>query len=223
MSADEKFNKAALICILDTHQIVFKPRPTLKHNKTGIVERKVKKIKMIVKKLDREVMTSNADMVLSRTVFISNFFSVSRPLSSFQLVRGYHSSIIGLPSRVVSQELLDVHIEQTATRAIQRALRSNSSHFARQFAYRQDDVFFVWYDSSKQNEKDMWIKAKVINVHTHYFEVKRLVNAAENTGPPIRSAYEDVRLAPKSELTQELLERSLEEELGLMDGGENVQ
>ena len=70
-----------------------------------------------------------------------------------------------------------------------------------------------------QNEKVEWVKAKVVKSEQHY----RLARKSTR-GPPMRIAYEDVRLAPKGSLTQELLSCSLEQELQKhsVDGGVNT-
>lgn len=45
---------------MQTHGIVFKPRPTRKHNKTGAVERKIQSVKGIIRKLDGEISGASA-------------------------------------------------------------------------------------------------------------------------------------------------------------------
>lgn len=220
VSADDEYNRKRLRAFLDAHSITFKPRPTRRHNKTGIIERKIQTVKAIIRRMDKEITSASAEEIVARAVFMSNVFSGTRILSSFQLVRGYQPSILGIPATTVPTELLDAHVEQVATRAIQRAMRSRSCTFAPQKAYKPGKALWVWYATTKGNERDEWIKAQVVRTHQHYLEAKRIFNGNAARGPTMKPAYEDVRIAPTSPLAQELMSCSLEQELGLTaDGG----
>lgn len=222
ISADDEYNRKHLRAFLIAHSVTFKPRPTRRHNKTGIVERKIQTVKEIIRRMDKEITSASAEEIVSRAIFMSNFFSGTHILSSFQLVRGYQPSILGIPPSTVPPDLLHAHTEQVATRALQRAMRSRSSTFAPQQAYKPGDVIWVWYATTKGNERDEWVKAEVVHTHPHYMEAKRIVNGRHARGPHMKPAYEDVRIAPQSQLTQELMSCSLEQELGLLaDGGED--
>ena len=208
ISADDEFNRAPLQQFLNVHNISFKPRPTRRHNKTGIVERKNATVKAILSKLNDESSEASVEVLIKRAAFLSNLFSGSRLLSSFELVRGYLPSVVGLPSSLVTQELLDAHKEQTAIRKMQRLLHSRAHHSHQPELFNSGDNVWVFYNSSKQNEAAEWIKATVITACPHYLEVRR-----SNRGPPMRIAYEDVRFAPRGELATELMSCTLEEEL----------
>lgn len=49
-------------------------------------------------------------------------------LTSFQLARGNQLSILGIPSNLSSQKLLDAHIEQTDTKSIHRVPRESAKN-----------------------------------------------------------------------------------------------
>ena len=208
VSADDEFNCVALQQFLRAHNIEFKPRPTRRHNKTGIVERKNATIKAILGKLDDELSDATANTLLKRATFFSNMFSGSHILSSFELVRGYRPSVVGLPCNSVTQELLDAHKEQVATRKLQRLLKSRNHHCHQPDLFIAGDRVWVFYKTSKQNEAVEWIAATVVAAHPHYLEVRRTAH-----GRPMRVAYEDVRFKPQGLLATELLSCSLEEEL----------
>ena len=208
ISADDEYNRTAVCQFLRAHNIEFKPRPTRRHNKTGIVERKNATIKAIINKLDDEPSNATSETILKRAAFLSNLFSGNKLLSSFELARGYRPSVVGLPQTVVTQELLDAHKEQTAIRKLQKLLHSRSHQGHQPSLFSPGDQVWVFYNTSKQNEAVEWVKATVIAAHPHYLEVKR-----SSRGRPMRVAYEDVRFAPTSALTTELMSCSLEEEL----------
>lgn len=193
-----------------------------RHNKTGIVERKNATIKAILSKLNNESSEASVETLVRRAAFLSNLFSGNRVLSSFELVRGYRPSIVGLPSNLVTQELLDARKEQTPTRKSQRLLQSRAHHSHHPDLFNSGDSVWVFNKTSKQNEAAEWIKATVITAHAHYLEVRR-----SNRRPPMRVAYEDVRFAPRGNLATELMSCSLEDELNkpirTMDENANEQ
>jgi len=80
-----------------------KARPARRHNKLGIVERKNGTLRTIIAKLDSDVTEAGPEVVVSRAAFLSNMFSGSSVLSSFELVRGYSPSVVGIPKHMVSE------------------------------------------------------------------------------------------------------------------------
>lgn len=220
LSADDEYHRKKLTDFLRSHDIQFKPRPARRHNKVGIVERKNGTLKEIIQRLDKDISTMSSDAIVARATFLSNMFSGSRLMSSFELARGYSPSILGLPRTDVSQELLDAHKEQVATRALQRLLRSRSHESPIPDMFRPNDLVWVFYKTTKKNEKVGWVKAKVVKAEKHHLLARR-----SQRGPPMRVAYEDVRLAPQGPLAQELMSCSVEHELGYegpTDGGVNT-
>lgn len=82
-------------------------------------------------------------------------------------------------------------------------------------AYSVTSVGF-WYASSKNIERDEWVRVKVMRTNKHCMEAKRVKNRAELRSLPIKSAYEHVHLAIHSALTQEVMSCTLHQELGLL-------
>ena len=208
LSADDEYNRRPILDYLRTHEIQFKARPARRHNKTGIVERKIGVVKSILYKLNDEVSTAAASSIVARAAFLSNLFSGNRLLSSFELARGFSPSIIGIPPSVVPQELLEAHREQVAIRALQRIAHSRAPAMPHSEIFSPGTPVWVFYRTTKQNEKDGWVEATIVEA-TEYFVLAR----RSQRGPPMRVAYEDLRLAPRNKLTKELLSCSLEDEL----------
>lgn len=209
VSADDEYNRAPLKNYLSAHGIEFKPRPDRRHNKLGIVERKNGTVKTILRKLDDEISDADATTIVSRAAFLSNMFSGNRILSSFELVRGYSLAVIGIPKTMVSEAILVAHKEQVATRTLQRLLHSRAPDTVKKDLFNPGDPVWVFYNTSKQNERVEWIRAKVVSTEDHALVARRSAR-----GPPMIVAYEDVRFAPRGELTTELLACSLEDEMG---------
>ena len=208
VSADDEYNRTSLRKFLAAHQIQFKPRPSRRHNKTGIVERKNGTIKRILSKLDDEQSSADTETILARSAFFSNLFSGSKILSSFELVRGYCPSVVRLPRTIVTDDILQAHREQTAVRIFQRLLHSRIHDVNRSDHFKPGQPVWVFYKTSKQNEPVEWLKTNVVSAHPEFLEVRRAAR-----GQPMRVAYEDVRFAPLGELATGLLSCSLEEEL----------
>lgn len=208
ISSDDEYNRAPLRKYLSTNSILFKPRPARRHNKLGVVERKNGVVKAILSKLNKEHSNTDAVTLVSRAAFLSNLFSGNKILSSFELVRGYSPSVVGIPKSQVTIELLNAHKEQAATCSLQRLLHSRCPTVISKELFNPGDPICVFYGSSKQNEAVEWAKATVVSAEDHIIVARR-----STRGPPMRVAYEDVRFAPRSALTAELRACSLEEAL----------
>lgn len=113
---------------LNTHNIIFKPRPTCPHKKTEIVQHKVPTVKAIISGLGDEKTSASKDTVVALVAFLSNIFSGNCILSSFKLAKGYNPSVVGFPNTMVSQELGDAHHKQAAIRDLIHLNRSRSPH-----------------------------------------------------------------------------------------------
>lgn len=212
LSADDAYDKPEFHQFLKQHNIQYRPRPARRHNKLGAVERKNRTIKAIIQRLDSEITNANADTIIARAVFLSNMFSGSRKLSSFQLTKGYTPSLLGIQSSRITLELLKAHKEQAATRALQTLLHSKNPNHLQRDVLKAGDPIWVYYETSSQAKQKGWVKATVVDAQEHRVLARRSMK-----GPPMRVAYEDVRVAPNSTLTQELMALPLEDELALDD------
>lgn len=100
-SAEYGFNRKPFRDELLKRHSKIKYPPIKRHTKLGVAERKHSTIKWI---LGRPVLVKenvHPELVLSRAVFLENWFSGSSLLRFFQLVNGYSLSIVGIPARLV--------------------------------------------------------------------------------------------------------------------------
>lgn len=142
------------------------------------------------------------------------YFSGSRILSSFGLVRGYSLSIIGVPSNTAPDVLLKAHQRQAATRAPQRLHRSRIPSTVLPNVFQKSAQVLYFYKSSKQNEPVEW-REGVGEAPGRYF-----VLIQNNKGRPSRVGYKDTRLRPTPALTRELIEGNLDDEIAMNATGE---
>ena len=212
LSGDDAYDKPNFHEFLKQHSITYRPRPARRHNKLGSVERKNQTVKSIIRKLDNEITTADAKKIVARAVFLSNMFSGSSKMSSFELAKGYTPSIIGIPSSRVTPELLQAHREQAATRALQKLLHTKNPSVLQSSILQPGDPVWVFYETSSKAKKREWVKSTVVKAEQH-----RVLARRSTKGPPMRVAYEDIRIAPSSQLTQDLMSQTVEEELAADD------
>lgn len=148
-SADSEFTKGPLKRFLATHNVDLAERPVRRHNKTGIVERKHRTIKLVLERLQYDHSTVSDSVLLARATFLSNVFCGSSILSAFELVRGYTPALLGASSSLVSPTLLDAYKDQQCVRALQRLLRSRQPHTIRAESLPPGTPIYYYYKSSK--------------------------------------------------------------------------
>lgn len=206
LSADDEMTSKEIRRFLNGRNIELKGRPVRRHNKTGIIERKNGVVKRILEKIQKEDSTDTDKTIFSRAVFLSNLFTGSKVLSSFELAKGYAPSILGAPRRMVSEELMQAYMEQCETRALQKVMRSRNPSTLSQLHINPGDEILFYFKTSAHNVPDEWREATVVRAHPHYVEVRR-----KEKGPISKVAYEDIRLRPSSALTRELSEGLMED------------
>lgn len=150
-SSDPEFQVARLKQFLKVHAVCIRPRPARRHNRTGIVEGNNGVFKAIFYRPEKETPSATAPELVSRAPFLSNLFTGSSMLSSFQLARGYSPSILGLPPTRVTQELLDAHYEQTALRAIQKLMHARDNNVIPSRLLPTGTEVYVYYNTSSNS------------------------------------------------------------------------
>ena len=132
LTADPGLAGSVMSAFCATHSITWQTRPPRRHNTIGVVERRNGVMRMVLEKLvcgnDSVGVASRAsdEVLLERANFLANLYVGNVLLSSFELFRGYMPSLVGMPSRFVSDADVETHVQLTATRAISRMLHSKS-------------------------------------------------------------------------------------------------
>lgn len=170
------------------------------------MERNNNVFKDILVCIQRKNTATTLHHLVQRASFFTNMFHENKVLSSFQLARGYASSIAGIPSSQVHKYILEAHIKVMASRAVQKSLFCKSPNTTPQDAYKKGLRIFVYYNTTKQNDLERWIKARLLSTGTHMLKCRCTAK-----GPPMTVAYDHVRIAPNSELARELMFDSLED------------
>lgn len=83
-------------------------------------------------------------------------FAGRKFMSAFQLARVYTLSIAGIPSKVVSSDLLTAYKLQAEIRALQELLHShNYTNLSATFLKTEGEIVF-FYKSTKNSERSEW-------------------------------------------------------------------
>jgi len=183
-SADPEFCRPFFKKFLEGHNITVNERPSRSSAKNGKVERNNGVLKNVLSRIIKERTDA------------SHLFHGSTVLSSFQLAQGYAPSIAGISKSMVPKELLETHTQRTANRALQKVLRSEGVKI------------WVYYKTSKQNERVRWVSAEVVEARDHLVLCRRAQHSK-----PMSVAYEHIRIAPTEDMACELMRSSLEDKM----------
>lgn len=114
------------------------------------MEQKNGTIKAIITRLNDKNPNATVNPLLEKASFRFNMFSGNKMLSSFELVRGYQPSVVGLLRTFVIQELLDVHKQKVATRKLQELLHSGTHQNHQPELFNPGGSVWVFYKTSKK-------------------------------------------------------------------------
>lgn len=205
LSADDEFNRRPMRDAMRSRMITFKPRPTRRHNKCGIIERKNGTIKRVLERIVKADEISDITTLVAKACFLSNCLHGSKALSSFELARGYAPSIVGNPAQRIPDEILQAHKKQCARRALHKLLRSNNANVLSKFDVHVGEKVGYYYNSSKANEKAEWREGKVCRNYDHYVEID-----TGKKGRHARVAYEDLRKLPQDGIIAESMDDGMQ-------------
>lgn len=118
-------------------------------------------------------------------------------MRAFQLARGYSPSILRLPTTDVPERFLIAPKCTAAARTLQKVLRTQNNHLTSPQALKSGTTIWLYYKTSKQNDPVRWVKAKFIGAIPFYVRGRR-----SDRGPPMKLAYEHVRLLPEGSLAK---------------------
>ncbi|PXF40003.1 hypothetical protein BWQ96_10281 [Gracilariopsis chorda] len=150
-SADTEFTKPVLKKLMRSHAIQMEDRPARCSSKNGKIERNNDLFKSIFAGVSKETPIASTRTIVARMSFLCTLFHVNSTLSSFQLARGYSTSLLGIPATRVPEEILHAHKRTTATRALQKLLKAQNNHLVPPHFVRPGTSIWVCYNTSKQN------------------------------------------------------------------------
>lgn len=99
--------------VLDEQNTILNGRPARSSHKNGKTERNNGTFKCILDKLKRDKAATTNEKLIDRA-FLSNIIHGSVTMSSIQQTGVYSPSIIGIPTKVLSEDVLNAHVKITA-------------------------------------------------------------------------------------------------------------
>lgn len=186
---------------LASSHIKFKPRPVRSHSNVVIAERNHGTIKKVLQKLQYDNTYAEDSTILSRATFLRNIFAGSHMQSSFELAIGFSPSVLGIPGRLVTEQIIVAHRDQKVTRALQGHMRSGPIRDAPPSNIIVGEPILYYYKSSKNNEKDEWKSGQIVNIERYYAIIQ-----SDKTGRKSKVEYEDIRIKPKMDLRREIMQ-----------------
>lgn len=207
-SADHEFCRPILRRFLTRHSITIHPRPSRSSNKTGIVERNNGVLRTVIDKMQKADTNGTPEIILARASFITNLLRGSKVMSAFQMARGYMPSILGIPRDIVTNDLLEAHIERESIRALERIMKSKSSDDTPNTQLTPGTKVMVFHKSTKHSEPNMWIPATVLRAEEHIVTCRR-----SKKGPPMNISHNDLRIMPSGDLTEQLMRYECSDDL----------
>ena len=190
LAADPEFARTAFQKLLTMHHIVFAERPARRHQKTGCVERKNGVLRPILHRLALADKSSPLSVVIARGIFCSNTLLGNRLCSSFELARGYSPAFGSLPQSVLDPAIINAYHERTAARAIHRMLTSKKPNILHHLLLPSGTPVWTYLKDKK------WHQCLVAEAKDNFVTVRRHAK-----GPAMALAYEDLRLAPRQEMS----------------------
>lgn len=217
VGADPEFGRQPFLSRIAAHGVEFSVRPARRHNTVGIVERRNRQIKILVQRLvsgdDDLGSHTSLDVLLARANFLANLFTGSGLASSFERVRGYSPSLLGMPSSWLPDSILRAHRSLVAARALSRMLRSRAHHTLPPSALSPGTAIHAYV---RHKNKMAWREHAVVSAEPH---VVRARAAGTTRGPISQLSYHDVRLVPQHPLAAEFIAAALASPVAQRQGG----
>lgn len=101
-------------------------RPARSSKRNGLVERNNGVFKSIFERISKEKTKENINLLLARTSLLSNIMFRRSKVTAFQLSKGYLPSIAGIPTKFMTQEVMDAYTKLSPYRTIQMATKERT-------------------------------------------------------------------------------------------------
>jgi hypothetical protein len=190
LAADPEFARSGFQQLLATHHVIFAERPARRHQKTGCVERKNGVLRPILHRLALSDTSSPLFVIVARGILCSNALLGNRLCSSFELARGYSPAFGSLPQSVLHPSIVDAFHERTAARAIHRMLTAKKPFILHRLLLPRGTPVWTYLKDKK------WHRCLVAEAKENFVTVRR-----HPKGPAMALAYEDLRLAPRNNVS----------------------
>lgn len=186
----------------------FRPegRPFRSSHKNRKVEHDNGIFKSILCTMSLETTMYDIDVLIKRASFLTNLFHVNFVLITFHLVCVYLPSVLRIPAKIVYPSLLEAYKHTNVSRAVNKVLQSHERSSLTKHSLPAKTEVWIFYNTSKKNERKTWVKGIVMETHQNYVTCRR-----NNRGKSMKMAYENIRLVTEGDLTKELQDSIIED------------
>lgn len=171
-------------------------------------------LERLVRSNDEAAETARAadGVLLERANLLANLYVGNSVLSSFELFRGYSPSLVGMPSRFVTEKDVEAHVQLTTTRAISRMLPSKTFNPYVKLIIAIGQVVYVHTRNRPSSARGAvgWAKHVVYKLEPDFVCTRPV---GRDNGIYNKSSYADVRVPPKSPLAHAAFEFALRQPL----------
>lgn len=171
-SADLELYRLILQRFLTTHNISLNPRTSRYSNKTGSIERNKQVFKSVIDKLQKAVKREAVDAPVARASFITSLIWGNKCMNALQLAKDYSPSVFWIRREMISQGMVDSHLERESRRAIETMIKSQTPKLIYKIILKQGIKVFVYHRISKPNKPNEWIEANIQDSNEHIITCK---------------------------------------------------
>jgi hypothetical protein len=138
--------------------------------------------------------------LLQQANFLVNIYVGTGTLSSFQVFRGYHPSLLGMPPTVVTQDMLAARAQLVAVCALSRLLRSKRfDQYSSQLRVNQEVYLHAQNKPGSAKGTLGWSRHRVVALHP---SLAHTPPRHQKRGRPRMVSYADVRPIPADPIAQ---------------------
>lgn len=79
-------------------------------------------LKLIVERVAKAYANASPVAIVARAFLLTNCMGGSKLLRAFQLLRGYRPTVLDIPARMVSKDIIEAYIANESTRALNQLM-----------------------------------------------------------------------------------------------------
>lgn len=200
------------------HSVVWESRPPRRHNTVGVVERRNGVMRMILARIVAandtlpESEQSTDSLLLERANFLVNLILGDETLSSFQLLKGYQPSLVGMPTTSLAPENVQAHLQISSQRALSRMLRSKSFNPYTKPPLSVGQIILIHTQRQTGSARGSvgWAQHKVVRIDRDMVASRPL---GRDKGKLNLTSFADVRVPPSNPIAQSAFNFMLQQPL----------
>lgn len=219
IAGDPGLGGKVMTAFCEQHGIQWEARPPRRHNTIGVVERRNGVMRQVLERLvagNDSLPAQNRvsdGLLLGRANFLGNIILGDATLSSFQLLKGYQPSLVGLPTSTLSPTNIETHLQLTTSRALSRMLRAkNFNPYLQGSPLRVGQLINVHTQRHTGSSRGAigWAKHRVCRVDK---DMVASLPVHRTKGKLSLTSFADVRIPPQDPIAQSAFDFALQQPL----------